>query len=114
MEDLLLLDPTDTLEAPKIGRKLPDTLAYEEITQLLEAVDVSTNEGTRNRAILEVLYSSGLRVSELTELRLSNLYADQGFVRVTGTCSLSTLTYDACDRTVTGAGCRCLVDVLQR
>jgi integrase/recombinase XerD len=84
MEDMLLLDPTDTLEAPKIGRKLPDTLAYEEVTQLLDAVDVSTNEGTRNRAILEVLYSSGLRVTELTELRLSNLYADQGFVRVTG------------------------------
>jgi integrase/recombinase XerD len=84
MEDLLLLDPTDTLEAPKIGRKLPDTLSYEEITQLLEAIDMSTNEGTRNRAIIEVLYSSGLRVSELTELRLSNLYVEQGFVRVTG------------------------------
>ncbi|MCB2376759.1 site-specific tyrosine recombinase XerD [Hymenobacter sp. BT635] len=84
MEDLLTLDPTDTLEAPKVGRKLPDTLSYEEITQVLEAVDLSTNEGTRNRAILETLYSSGLRVSELTELRLSNLYADQGFVRVTG------------------------------
>ncbi|WP_324677729.1 site-specific tyrosine recombinase XerD [Hymenobacter sp. GOD-10R] len=84
MEDMLLLDPTDTLEAPKIGRKLPDTLSYEEITQLLEAIDMSTNEGTRNRAIIEVLYSSGLRVSELTELRLSNLYVEQGFVRVTG------------------------------
>ncbi|QDA62226.1 site-specific tyrosine recombinase XerD [Hymenobacter jejuensis] len=84
MEDLLTIDPTDTLEAPKIGRKLPDTLAYEEIVQLLDSVDLSTPEGTRNRAILEVLYSSGLRVSELTELRLSNLYADQGFVRVTG------------------------------
>lgn len=84
MEDMLLLDPTDTLEAPKIGRKLPDTLSYEEITQLLEAIDLSTNEGTRNRAILEVLYSSGLRVSELTDLRLSNLYVEQGFVRVTG------------------------------
>ncbi|MBC6990210.1 site-specific tyrosine recombinase XerD [Hymenobacter sp. BT491] len=84
MEDLLTIDPTDTLEAPKVGRKLPDTLAYEEIVQLLDSVDLSTPEGTRNRAILEVLYSSGLRVSELTELRLSNLYADQGFVRVTG------------------------------
>ncbi|WP_375437277.1 site-specific tyrosine recombinase XerD [uncultured Hymenobacter sp.] len=84
MEDLLLIDPTDTLEAPKTGRKLPDTLSYEDIVQLLEAVDLSTPEGTRNRAILEVLYSSGLRVSELTELRLSNLYVDQGFVRVTG------------------------------
>jgi len=84
MEDLLTLDPTDTLEAPKVGRKLPDTLSYEEITQLLDAIDLSTNEGTRNRAMLETLYSSGLRVSELTNLRLSNLYADQGFVRVTG------------------------------
>ncbi|UOQ67778.1 site-specific tyrosine recombinase XerD [Hymenobacter volaticus] len=84
MEDLLLIDPTDTLEAPKTGRKLPDTLSYEDILQLLEAIDLSTPEGTRNRAILEVLYSSGLRVSELTELRLSNLYVDQGFVRVTG------------------------------
>ena len=84
MEDLLLIDPTDTLEAPKTGRKLPDTLSYEDILQLLGAVDLSTPEGTRNRAILEVLYSSGLRVSELTELRLSNLYVDQGFVRVTG------------------------------
>ena len=84
MEDLLTLDPTDTLEAPKTGRKLPDTLSYEEITQLLEAVDMSTNEGTRNRAMLETLYSSGLRVSELITLKLSNLYADQGFVRVTG------------------------------
>ncbi|RYU79029.1 site-specific tyrosine recombinase XerD [Hymenobacter persicinus] len=84
MEDLLTLDPTDSLEAPKTGRKLPDTLSYEEITQLLEAVDMSTNEGTRNRAMLETLYSSGLRVSELITLKLSNLYADQGFVRVTG------------------------------
>ncbi|WP_345072476.1 site-specific tyrosine recombinase XerD [Hymenobacter fastidiosus] len=84
MEDLLTLDPTDTLEAPKTGRKLPDTLSYEEINQLLDAVDVSTNEGTRNRAMLETLYSSGLRVSELITLRLSNLYADQGFVRVLG------------------------------
>ncbi|AIZ63808.1 integrase [Hymenobacter sp. DG25B] len=84
MEDQLSIDPTDTLEAPKTGRKLPDTLSYEEIVQLLEAIDMSTNEGTRTRALLEVLYSSGLRVSELTELRLSNVYADQGFLRVTG------------------------------
>ena len=84
MEDLLTLDPTDTLEAPKTGRKLPDTLSYDEIVQLLDGIDLSTPEGTRNRAMLEVLYSSGLRVSELTGLRLSNVYADQGFVRVTG------------------------------
>ena len=84
MEDLVTLDPTDTLEAPKIGRQLPDTLSYEEVVRLLEAVDLSTDEGTRNRAILEVLYSSGLRVSELTGLRLSNVYAEQGFLRVLG------------------------------
>jgi integrase/recombinase XerD len=84
MEDLLTVDPTDTLDAPKTGRKLPDTLSYPEIEQVLSAIDLSTPEGTRNRAMLEVLYSSGLRVSELTGLRLSNLYADQGFVRVTG------------------------------
>ncbi|MBO3269472.1 MULTISPECIES: site-specific tyrosine recombinase XerD [Hymenobacter] len=84
MEDLLQLDPTDTLEAPKTGRHLPDTLSYPEIEQLLAAIDLSTPEGTRNRALLEVLYSSGLRVSELTELRLSNVYVDQGFVRVVG------------------------------
>ena len=84
MEDLVTLDPTDTLEAPKIGRKLPDTLSYEEVVRLLEAVDLSTDEGTRNRAMLEVLYSSGLRVSELTGLRLSNVYAEQGFLRVLG------------------------------
>ncbi|MBC6609549.1 site-specific tyrosine recombinase XerD [Hymenobacter sp. BT507] len=84
MEDLLQLDPTDTLEAPKTGRHLPDTLSYPEVEQLLAAIDLSTAEGTRNRALLEVLYSSGLRVSELTELRLSNVYVDQGFVRVVG------------------------------
>ncbi|UPL50699.1 site-specific tyrosine recombinase XerD [Hymenobacter sublimis] len=84
MEDMLTLDPTDTLDAPKTGRKLPDTLSYPEIEQVLSGIDLSTPEGTRNRAMLEVLYSSGLRVSELTGLRLSNLYADQGFVRVTG------------------------------
>ncbi|WP_426491779.1 site-specific tyrosine recombinase XerD [Hymenobacter sp. 102] len=84
MEDLLTIDPTDTLDAPKTGRKLPDTLSYPEIEQILAGIDLSTAEGTRNRAMLEVLYSSGLRVSELTGLRLSNLFADQGFVRVTG------------------------------
>ncbi|MCC2545066.1 site-specific tyrosine recombinase XerD [Hymenobacter sp. BT175] len=84
MEDLISVDPTDTVASPKVGRKLPDTLAYEEIVLLLDAVDMSTDEGTRNRAMLEVLYSSGLRVSELTDLRLSNVYADQGFVRVKG------------------------------
>ena len=84
MEDLLKLDPTDTLEAPKTGRHLPDTLSYPEIEQLLAVIDLSTDEGLRSRALLEVLYSSGLRVSELCDLRLSNIYAEQGFVKVVG------------------------------
>jgi integrase/recombinase XerD len=84
MEDLLHADPMETIEAPKLQRKLPDTLSYDEIIMLFEAVDVSTPEGTRNKAMLETLYSSGLRVSELIELKLSNLYEDLGFVRVTG------------------------------
>ncbi|GAB2968053.1 site-specific tyrosine recombinase XerD [Hymenobacter coalescens] len=84
IEDLAQQDPTDTVESPKLGRKLPDTLSYAEVEQMLAAIDLSTNEGTRNRAMLEVLYSSGLRVSELIGLRLSNLYVDQGFVRVMG------------------------------
>ncbi|WP_400191130.1 site-specific tyrosine recombinase XerD [Hymenobacter sp. B81] len=84
IEDLATHDPTDTVESPKLGRKLPDTLSYAEIEQLLGAIDMSTPEGTRNRAMLEVLYSSGLRVSELIGLRLSNLYPDEGFVRVLG------------------------------
>ncbi len=77
-------DPTALLEAPKLGRKLPDTLSFVEIEMLLNAIDLSTPEGTRNRAILEVLYSSGLRVSELVDLRLNNIYRESGFLRVTG------------------------------
>ena len=84
MEDLLKLDPTDTLEAPKTGRHLPDTLSYPEIEQLLAIIDLSTDEGLRARALLEVMYSSGMRVSELCDLRLSNMYAEQGFVKVVG------------------------------
>ena len=84
MEDLLKLDPTDTLEAPKTGRHLPDTLSYPEVEQLLAAIDLSTDEGLRTRALLEVLYSSGLRVSELCDLRLSNIYSDEGFMKVVG------------------------------
>lgn len=77
-------DPTALLEAPKLGRKLPDTLSFVEIEMLLNAIDMSTSEGARNRAILEVLYSSGLRVSELVDLRLNNIYRESGFLRVTG------------------------------
>lgn len=77
-------DPTALIEGPKLGRKLPDTLSYHEIENLLLAIDLSTPEGARNRAMLEVLYSSGLRVSELVDLQLSNIYAETGFLKVTG------------------------------
>jgi integrase/recombinase XerD len=83
-EELIDQNPTSQLEGPKLGRKLPDTLSYEEIVQLFEAIDLSTAEGGRNRAMLEVLYSSGLRVSELVDLKIGNLYFDIGFLRVVG------------------------------
>jgi integrase/recombinase XerD len=83
-EELINSDPTELLEGPKIGRKLPDTLSYPEIEKLLENIDLSTAEGARNRAMLEVLYSCGLRVSELVELKLNNVYFDSGFIRVIG------------------------------
>lgn len=83
-EELIEKDPTELIEGPKIGRKLPDTLSYPEIEKLLEAVDLSKPEGGRNRAMLEVLYSSGLRVTELVELKINNIYFDVGFLRVIG------------------------------
>jgi integrase/recombinase XerD len=84
MEDLIRSDPSELLESPKIQRKLPDTLSFEEINKLIDAIDLSKPEGGRNKAILEVLYGCGLRVSELTELKLSNLYLDIEFIKVTG------------------------------
>jgi len=84
MEDLIKIDPSELLESPKIQRKLPDTLSYQDINKLIAAIDVSKPEGARNKAILETLYGSGLRVSELTELKLSNLYLDIEFIKVTG------------------------------
>ncbi|MBK5278100.1 MAG: site-specific tyrosine recombinase XerD [Bacteroidia bacterium] len=83
-EELLEKDPTTLLEGPKLGRKLPDTLGYLEIEKLLEAIDLSTPAGGRNRAMIETLYSSGLRVSELVELKVDNVYFDIGFLRVIG------------------------------
>ncbi|HEX6892400.1 MAG TPA: site-specific tyrosine recombinase XerD [Chryseolinea sp.] len=83
-EELISTDPSALIEAPRLGRKLPDTLSYHEIEKLLEANDLSKPEGARNRAMLEVLYSSGLRVSELVDLRLNNVYFDVGFLRVIG------------------------------
>lgn len=83
-EERIDKDPTKLIEGPRLGRKLPDTLDYREIIKLLEAIDLSSPEGARNRAMLEVLYSSGLRVSELVELKQANVYFDLGFLRVIG------------------------------
>ncbi len=89
MEDLIASDPSELLETPKITRKLPDTLSIHEINKMIAAIDLSKPEGGRNKAMLEVLYGCGLRVSELTELRLSNLYLDPDveFIKVTGKSS---------------------------
>jgi integrase/recombinase XerD len=84
LENIIKSDPTELLEPPKLGRKLPDTLDYHEIVSILESIDHSTNEGMRNRAILEVMYSSGLRVSELVNLKITNLYFEVGFIKVEG------------------------------
>ncbi len=77
-------NPLELIEAPKLGRKLPDTLAVEEIDALIRAIDLSSKHGERNRAILETLYGCGLRVSELTNLKISDLFFDEGFIKVTG------------------------------
>jgi len=84
LEDIIESDPTSLLEIPRIGRKLPEVLSIEEIDSIMSEIDMSKPEGRRNRAMLEVLYSCGLRVSELTGLRLSNIYFDKGFIRITG------------------------------
>lgn len=76
--------PMELIEVPKMGRKLPDTLSVNEIDRLIDAIDLSKNDGERNKAMLETLYGCGLRVSELTTLRLSDLYFDEGFIRITG------------------------------
>jgi integrase/recombinase XerD len=83
-EEIIEKDPTALIEGPKLGRKLPDTLSFVEIEKLLAAIDQSKPEGGRNRAMIEILYSSGLRVSELVELKLNNVYFDVGFLRVIG------------------------------
>ena len=84
IENLIQNNPTQLLEAPKLTRKIPDTLSFEEIETLIAAIDMSTPHGQRNRAILEVLYACGLRVSELVGLRISNLYLDIELIKVTG------------------------------
>ena len=83
-EDYIKSNPLDLIESPKIGRKLPDTLSEEEINNLIGAIDLSKPEGERNRAILETLYGCGLRVSELINLKISDLFFEEGFIKVTG------------------------------
>ncbi|GEP98642.1 site-specific tyrosine recombinase XerD [Chitinophaga cymbidii] len=84
MQDMISADPTQLLEAPKTSRKLPDFLSFEEIENLIAQIDLSKAEGHRNKAILETMYSCGLRVSEVITLQISHLYLDEGFIRVIG------------------------------
>ena len=84
MEDVIEFAPTELLETPKIGRKLPEVLSINEINTIIDAVDLSKDEGERNKALLETLYSCGLRVSELVSLKISNLMLDEGFIKVIG------------------------------
>lgn len=84
LEDLLKSDPSTLIEAPKTRRKLPDVLTINEVEALIDALDLSKTENVRNKAMLEVLYGSGLRVSELINLKLSNYYADVEFLKITG------------------------------
>jgi integrase/recombinase XerD len=84
LENLTVKDPTALLEAPKLKRSLPEVLSFEEIEKIIAQVDVSKPEGARNKAILETIYSCGLRVSEMVNLRISHLFLDAGFLRVIG------------------------------
>ena len=83
-EEYRKTNPLELIESPKLGRKLPDTLAIEEIDALIGAIDLSSSQGERNRAILETLYGCGLRVSELTQLRISDLFFEEGFIKIVG------------------------------
>lgn len=84
LDEYITVDPTELLESPKIGLKLPEVLTVNEINNILDTIDLSLPEGQRNRAMLEVLYSCGLRVSELTHLRYSDVYFEEGFIKVEG------------------------------
>ncbi|MBE6302189.1 MAG: site-specific tyrosine recombinase XerD [Parabacteroides distasonis] len=84
LDNFITIDPTELLESPKIGMKLPEVLTVNEINALIESIDLTQPEGQRNRAILEVLYSCGLRVSELTSLRFTDIFFDEGFIKVEG------------------------------
>lgn len=84
LEDIIDNDPTELLESPKIGFRLPDVLTVEEIDKIISVIDSTKKDGRRNRAIVETLYSCGLRVSELCNLKISNLFLDEGYIRVKG------------------------------
>jgi integrase/recombinase XerD len=84
LDNIVNIDPTQFLDMPRLGRKLPDTLTVHEINKMIDSVDLSAKEGDRNKAILETLYGCGLRVSELTLLRISDFFFNDGFVRITG------------------------------
>lgn len=84
LENVLNNDPTSLLEAPRLGRKLPDTLSIQDINKIIDAIDLSFPEGQRNKAMLETIYSCGLRVSELVDLKISNLFFNDGFIKVIG------------------------------
>ena len=84
LEDVLKINPAELLEPPKIGRKLPEVLSIEEIDSMIGQIDLSKNEGHRNKAILETLYCCGLRVSELCDLKISQIFYEEGFIRVIG------------------------------
>jgi integrase/recombinase XerD len=84
VEDLVEDDPTEMLESPRLRRKIPEVLSYREIQSMLDVIDLSEPNGPRNRAIIEVLYACGLRVSELVNMRITNLFLDIGFVKIVG------------------------------
>ncbi|MBL0329070.1 MAG: site-specific tyrosine recombinase XerD [Bacteroidetes bacterium] len=84
LENMLNIDPTALLEAPRLARKLPDTLSLNDINKLIETIDLSRPGGQRNKAMLETLYSCGLRVSELVNMKLSNLFFNEDYIKVTG------------------------------
>ena len=84
LEDVIVDDPSELIEGPKLSQKIPDVLDVTEVTAIIDAIDMSTPHGQRNRAMLETLYASGLRVSELINLQLSNYYPNEGFIKVIG------------------------------
>ena len=84
LEEIIESNPTELLESPEIGRKLPDTLSFEEIEMIINSIDLSKTDGERNKAILETLYGCGLRVSELINIKITNLYFNDGFIKIIG------------------------------